>query len=50
LASEPNAHYVLISTREHGNADGPVEVRSFRIADGEATEEEITVVDSHPTE
>jgi proteasome lid subunit RPN8/RPN11 len=50
LASEPNAHYVLISTREHGNADGPVEVRSFRIADGEVTEEEITVVDSHPTE
>ena len=50
LASEPNAHYVLVSTREHGNADGPVEVRSFRIVDGEATEEEITVVDSYPTE
>ena len=50
LASEPNAHYVLVSTREHGNAAGPVEVRSFRIVDGEATEEEITVVDSYPTE
>ncbi|MDN5744248.1 MAG: M67 family metallopeptidase [Nocardioidaceae bacterium] len=24
LASEPGAHYVLISTRDHGNNDGPV--------------------------
>ena len=23
LASEPDAHYVLVSTREHGNNDGP---------------------------
>ena len=23
LASEPNAHYVLVSTREHGNNEGP---------------------------
>ncbi len=23
LASEPNAHYVLVSTREHGNNAGP---------------------------
>lgn len=44
LASEPNAHYVLVSTREHGNAEGPVEFRSFRIVDGEITEEEISVV------
>ncbi|GAA1964208.1 M67 family metallopeptidase [Nocardioides panacihumi] len=44
LAGEPNAHYVLVSTREHGNADGPVEFRSFRIVDGEITEEEISVV------
>ena len=44
LAGEPNAHYVLVSTREHGNAEGPVEFRSFRIVDGEITEEEISVV------
>ena len=44
LASEPNAHYVLVSTREHGNNDGPVEFRSFRIVDGDVTEEEVQVV------
>jgi proteasome lid subunit RPN8/RPN11 len=44
LASEPNAHYVLVSTREHGNDDGPVEFRSYRIVDGQITEEEIRVV------
>ena len=44
LASEPGAHYVLVSTREHGNSDGPVEFRSYRIIDGEVTEEEVTVV------
>ena len=44
LASEPGAHYVLVSTREHGNNDGPVEFRSYRIIDGEVTEEEVTVV------
>ena len=27
LASEPNAHYVLVSTREHGNNPGPVELQ-----------------------
>jgi len=43
LASEPQAHYVLISTREHGNDPGPVELRSFRIVDGEVTEEEVQV-------
>jgi [CysO sulfur-carrier protein]-S-L-cysteine hydrolase len=48
LASEPGAHYVLVSTREHGNSDGPVEFRSFRIVDGEVTEEEVTVVDALP--
>ena len=50
LASEPNAHYVLVSTREHGNNDGPVEFRSYRIVDGEVTEEEVTVVDDLPAE
>jgi [CysO sulfur-carrier protein]-S-L-cysteine hydrolase len=46
LASEPNAHYVLVSTREHGNSEGPVEFRSYRIVDGEVTEEEVSVVDA----
>ncbi|SDR73276.1 Proteasome lid subunit RPN8/RPN11, contains Jab1/MPN metalloenzyme (JAMM) motif [Nocardioides scoriae] len=44
LASEPGAHYVLVSTREHGNSDGPVEFRSYRIIDGEVAEEEVTFV------
>jgi proteasome lid subunit RPN8/RPN11 len=44
LAMEPNAHYVLVSTREHGNSEGPVEFRSYRIVDGEVTEEEVAVV------
>jgi proteasome lid subunit RPN8/RPN11 len=40
LASEPGAHYVLVST-----ANPDVEVfRSFRIIDGEVTEEEVRVV------
>lgn len=42
-ASEPFAHYVLVSTRETGTQDGPYELRSFRIVDGEVTEEEIVV-------
>ncbi|MBB6039162.1 Mov34/MPN/PAD-1 family protein [Phytomonospora endophytica] len=37
FASEPNAHYVLISTREPETAM----VRSFRIVDGEITEEPV---------
>jgi len=39
-ASEPGAHYVLVSTRD------PVEVefRSFRILDGEVTEEDVRLV------
>jgi proteasome lid subunit RPN8/RPN11 len=52
LASEPGAHYVLVSTRhrftDDGNNDGPVEFRSYRIVDGEVTEEEVTVVDELP--
>ncbi|GAA5123894.1 hypothetical protein GCM10023339_44570 [Alloalcanivorax gelatiniphagus] len=43
LASEPNAHYVLVSTREHGNSDGPVEFRSYRIIDGLVTEEDVMI-------
>lgn len=46
LASEPGAHYVLVSTRDGGNNDGPVEFRSYRIVDGEVTEEEVAVVDT----
>jgi [CysO sulfur-carrier protein]-S-L-cysteine hydrolase len=38
-ASEPGAHYVLVSTRD-ADAD---EFRSFRIADGVVTEEPVTV-------
>lgn len=48
LASEPGAHYVLVGTREHGNNEGPVEFRSYRIVDGEVTEEEVTVVPALP--
>jgi proteasome lid subunit RPN8/RPN11 len=44
LASEPDAHYVLVSTAECGNEEGPVEFRSFRIVDGVVTEEEVEVV------
>lgn len=43
-AGEPNAHYVLVSTTETGNQDGPFEFRSFRIVDGTVTEEPVTVV------
>ncbi len=37
---------MLVSTREHGNNDGPVEFRSYRIIDGVVTEEEVDVVDN----
>jgi proteasome lid subunit RPN8/RPN11 len=39
-ASEPNAHYVLVSTREPDTE----EIRSFRIVDGVVTEEEVSIV------
>ena len=42
-ASEPFAHYVLISTRETGTEDGPYELRSFRIVDGVVTEESLHI-------
>jgi proteasome lid subunit RPN8/RPN11 len=38
-ASEPQAHYVLVSTREPDSA----EFRSYRIIDGEVTEEPVEV-------
>lgn len=43
-ASEPGAHYVLVSTRACGNEDGPVEIRSFRIVEGEVEEEDIEAI------
>jgi proteasome lid subunit RPN8/RPN11 len=39
-ASEPNAHYLLVSTRD----DDSTEVRSYRIVEGEVVEEEVQVV------
>jgi len=39
LAAEPGAHYVLISTADPDTAV----VRSYRIVDGEVTEEELVV-------
>ncbi len=43
LAAEPEAHYVLVSTADCGNDEGPVEFRSFRIVDGIVTEEAVDV-------
>ena len=47
LASEPDAHYLLYSTAEDDGAleDRP-RLRSFRIADGVVTEEDVEVVDA----
>ncbi|HEY8451790.1 MAG TPA: M67 family metallopeptidase [Natronosporangium sp.] len=42
LASEPDAHYLLVSTRDPDN----VEIRSFRIVDGVVTEEPVRVIDA----
>jgi proteasome lid subunit RPN8/RPN11 len=39
LASEPGAHYVLVSTREPDST----EFRSFRIVDGSVTEEPVEI-------
>ncbi|TVZ04288.1 M67 family peptidase [Trebonia kvetii] len=38
-ASEPQAHYVLVSTRDETEA----EFRSYRIIDGQVTEEPVTI-------
>jgi proteasome lid subunit RPN8/RPN11 len=40
-ANEPGAHYMLVSTRDPAIA----EVRSYRILDGQVTEEPVTVVE-----
>ncbi|MFC0437236.1 Mov34/MPN/PAD-1 family protein [Kutzneria buriramensis] len=42
-AGEPDAHYVLVSTREPDSH----EFRSYRIVDGQITEEPVTVVESY---
>lgn len=42
-AWEPGAHYVLISTRDPDTD----ELRSYRIVDGEVTEEPVEVVESY---
>ncbi|MET7767077.1 M67 family metallopeptidase [Nocardia sp. NPDC005366] len=42
-ASEPYAHYVLISTRDPRQH----ELRSYRIVDGEVTEEPVRIVDEY---
>jgi proteasome lid subunit RPN8/RPN11 len=47
LAGEPGAHYVLVSTRDGAHESGPIDFRSYRIVDGEVTEEEVSVVDSY---
>jgi proteasome lid subunit RPN8/RPN11 len=54
LASEPHAHYVLVSTRDcfdeaGGNSEGPVEFRSYRIIDGVVTEEDVTITPAGET-
>ena len=43
LASEPGAHYVLVSTRDTDGL-GEFQFRSYRIVDGAVTEEEVVVV------
>ena len=44
-ASEPQAHYVLVSTRD----EQETEFRSYRIADGEVTEEPIAITECPAT-
>jgi [CysO sulfur-carrier protein]-S-L-cysteine hydrolase len=42
FAGEPAAHYLLVSTREPDST----EIRSFRILDGNVTEEPVRIVDA----
>lgn len=42
-ASEPHAHYVLVSTRDPERH----ELRSYRIVDGTVAEESVTIVDEY---
>lgn len=43
LAGEPDAHYVLVSTRDPDRH----ELRSYRIVDGVVTEEPVTIVENY---
>jgi proteasome lid subunit RPN8/RPN11 len=45
-ANEPGAHYVLVSTADTDGA-GEFQFRSFRIVEGEVTEEEVQVVEAY---
>ncbi|MEY7980297.1 Mov34/MPN/PAD-1 family protein, partial [Streptomyces pilosus] len=45
-AGEPGAHYVLVSTADTDDA-GEFQFRSFRIVEGEITEEEVKVVEAY---
>ncbi|MFH8790833.1 Mov34/MPN/PAD-1 family protein [Streptomyces roseoverticillatus] len=45
-AGEPGAHYVLVSTADT-DGEGPFQFRSFRIVDGQVTEEDVTVVPAY---
>ncbi|WP_371497265.1 M67 family metallopeptidase [Kitasatospora sp. NBC_00374] len=47
-ASEPGAHYVLVSTAEGNGESDPYQFRSFRIVDGVITEEDVDVVEAYP--
>lgn len=47
LAMEPGAHYVLVSTRDGAHESGPVDFRSYRIVEGEVSEEEVHVVERY---
>lgn len=44
LAQEPESHYVLVSTRDGADVEGPIEFRSYRIVDEVVTEEEVEVI------
>jgi [CysO sulfur-carrier protein]-S-L-cysteine hydrolase len=43
LAAEPDAHYVLVSTRDPDRR----ELRSYRIVDGAVTEEPVNIVEQY---
>jgi len=45
-ANEPGAHYVLVSTADTDDA-GPFQFRSYRIVEGEITEEDVKVVEAY---
>ena len=45
LATEPQAHYVLVSTAESGTDEGRVDVCSYRIVDGVVTEEDLRITE-----